>query len=112
MHEKISQGATHSLKSLSFKGIYKNIIPDKETKLKCLKLRTIPVDTNLNGFFNHVVENEETEDEFTCHDEVVHHAHVTDQLHRSQRPVRDCPTCWRKLHCQSENKWQINLVAQ
>ena len=65
-------------------------------------------DTNLNSFFNHIVEDKETEDEFTRHDEVVHHAHVTDQFHRSQRPVRDSATCWWELHCQSE-KHKMNL---
>ena len=37
--------------------------------------------THLNGFLYHVVDNEETEDEFTGHDEIVLDVNISDQFH-------------------------------
>ena len=53
---------------------------------------------DFQDFFHGVVEDEEAEDALTCHDKVVAHGHVPDQLHCAEGPGRNQTTGCRELH--------------
>ena len=53
--------------------------------------------SDLDGFLNNVVENEEDEDALARQREEVHRRHVPDELHSSKVPRRNGATCRREF---------------
>lgn len=63
-----------------------------------------PVQVDFQDFLHHVVEDEDTEDDLTAHDEEVPVTHVADQLNCADLPGRDGPSCGWELYHQSVRK--------
>lgn len=70
----------------------------------CFRFFALSVSTNtyLDHLFHSVVDTEKDEDTFTGHDYIVHHSHISDQLHSSKRWCRNSSTCCRKLDQESK----------
>ena len=65
--------------------------------------------SDLDGFLNNVVENEEDEDALARQHEEVHRRHVPDELHSSKVPRRNGATCRRELDDQPVDDVTLNM---
>jgi hypothetical protein len=63
-----------------------------------------PMQVDFQDFLHHIIEDEDTEDNFTAHNEEVPVIHIADQLNCADLPGWDGPSCGWKLYHQSVRK--------
>lgn len=63
-----------------------------------------PMHVDFQDFLHHIVKDEDTEDDFTAHNEEVPVIHVADQLNCADLPGWDGPSCGWELYQQSVRK--------
>ncbi len=64
---------------------------------------------DFKSLFHRIVENEQTEDCFTCHDKVVSNSNIADQFHRTEGPGWDSSSGCREFHQQPNHAEEVDV---